>query len=318
MIDFDFVVCPRCGQYLDQHRESSPTCYLCLQPEPANVPNRDALIQEQDRVTYQIAETQQLFDERSSTLDELRRGETSAVAELARTSSQLETLTSEFVSARAAELQSVAAETATVNANIDWTQRYLELIERQAAQKSHLEELKSQKVTIEEDIENHRSGVSMADENIQALEDRMVDYLTRLHVPQLGELLTVRINRQNYLPEVSTRTFDELSSQGLKTLVNVAHALAHHTVAIDRNLDMPGLLVLDGVSANSGKEGFEGDRIVDMYELFDEVASAYGDQLQLIVVDNDLPPEVHDKLASSIMLTLSQSDRLVGDSELED
>lgn len=215
-------------------------------------------------------------------------------------------------------MQSVAAETATVSANIDWTQRYLELIERQAAQTSHLEELKSQKVTIEEDIENHRSGVSMADENIQALEDRMVDYLTRLHVPQLGELLTVRINRQNYLPEVSTRTFDELSSQGLKTLVNVAHALAHHTVAIDRNLDMPGLLVLDGVSANSGKEGFEGDRIVDMYELFDEVASAYGDQLQLIVVDNDLPPEVHDKLASSIMLTLSQSDRLVGDSELED
>ncbi|MGV0037113.1 hypothetical protein [Mycobacterium colombiense] len=318
MIDFDFVVCPRCGQDLDQHRESSPICYLCLQPEPANVPNRDSLIQEQDRVTYQIAETQQLVDERSTTLAVLCDGEASAVGELARASSELETLTSEFVSARAAELQSVAAEIATTSANIDWTQRYLELIERQAAQTSRLEDLKSQKEAIEEDIEHHRSGVSMADENIQALEDRMVDYLTRLHVPQLGELLTVRINRQNYLPEVSTRTFDELSSQGLKTLVNVAHALAHHTVAIDRNLDMPGLLVLDGVSANSGKEGFEGDRIVDMYELFDEVASVYGDQLQLIVVDNDLPAEVHDKLASSIMLTLSQSDRLVGDSELEE
>ena len=54
------------------------------------------------------------------------------------------------------------------------------------------------------------------------------------------------------------------------------------------------VLTLDGVSANSGKEGFEGDRIVDMYELFDEVASAYGDQLQLIVVDDDLPAEVND------------------------
>jgi hypothetical protein len=49
-----------------------------------------------------------------------------------------------------------------------------------------------------------------------------------------------------------------------------------------------------------------------MYLLFDEVAATYGDQLQLIVVDNDLPVEASEQLASSIMLTLSQSDRLVG------
>lgn len=317
MIDFDFVVCPRCGQGLDQHRTANLICYLCLQPEPTDVPNRDTLIQEQDRVTYQIAETQQLIDERSTSVAELRSRESIAADELARASSQLETLTSEFVSARAAELQSVAAELATTQANIDWTKRYLELIERQAAQTGRLDDLRAQKDAIEEEIANHSSGISIAEDNIQALEERMLDYLTRLHVPQLGDLLTVRINPQNYLPEVSTRTFDELSSQGLKTLVNVAHALAHHTVAIDRNLEMPGFLVLDGVSANSGKEGLEGDRIVDMYELFDEVTSVYGDQLQLIVVDNDLPAEINDKLEAAIMLTLSQSDRLIGESDLD-
>lgn len=131
-------------------------------------------------------------------------------------------------------------------------------------------------------------------------------------MPQLDDLLTVKINRTTYLPEVSTRTFDELSSQGLKTLVNVAHALAHHTVSIDRGLDMPGFLILDGVSANSGKEGLEGDRIVDMYKLFQEVADEYSDQLQLIIVDNDLPPEVADELSDAIALTLSQQDRLIG------
>lgn len=315
MVDFDFVVCPRCGQDVDQHRASSPICYLCQQLEPADAPDRDSLIQEQDRVTSQIAETQQLIDARKGTLADLRIQETVALGDLEAASEQLNALTDEFVSARAAELQSIASELATTKANIEWTSRYGELIERQNAQTDQLSYLRAQKEATEQDIESHRASVSMADENIEALEGRMLDYLTRLHVPQLGELLTVRINRQSYLPEVSTRTFDELSSQGLKTLVNVAHALAHHTVAIDRNLPLPGLLVLDGVSANSGKEGFEGDRIVDMYELFDEVASAYGDQLQLIVVDNDLPPEVSDKLADSIMLTLSQADRLVGESE---
>lgn len=203
-------------------------------------------------------------------------------------------------------MQSVAAETATVEANIEWIKRYLTLLDRQTDQTGHLDALKAQKLELEELIEGHRISVATADENINALEKRMIDYLTRLHVPQLGDLLTVKINRTTYLPEVSARTYDELSSQGLKTLVNVAHALAHHTVAIDRGLDMPGFLVLDGVSANSGKEGLEGDRIVDMYKLFAEVTSEYGDQLQLIIVDNDLPSEVAAELATSIVLTLSQ------------
>ena len=313
MVDFDFVVCPRCGQDVDQHRAESPICYLCEQPEPTSAPDRDALIREQDRVTYQIAETDQLIADRTKTLDELRLHEEDLVGTLATVSSHLDDLTQAFVSAQAAELQGVAAETATVTANVEWIKRYLTLVDRQADQSGHLDALRERKAELEERIEAHGSSVSAADENIDALERRIVDYLTRLHVPQLGDLLTVKINRTTYLPEVSTRTFDELSSQGLKTLVNVAHALAHHTVAIDRGLAMPGLLILDGVSANSGKEGFEGDRIVDMYKLFDEVAGEYGDQLQLIIVDNDLPPAVADELADRTVLTLSQEARLIGD-----
>jgi hypothetical protein len=312
MVDFDFVVCPRCGQDVDQHRAESPICYLCEQPEPTSAPDRDALIREQDRVTYQIAETEQLIADRTKTLDELRLHDEDLAGALARVSSELDNLTQTFVSAQAAELQSVAAETATVEANVEWIKRYLTLVDRQADQSGYLDQLRERKVELEDQIEAHGTSVAAADENIDALEKRILDYLTRLHVPQLGDLLTVKINRTTYLPEVSVRTFDELSSQGLKTLVNVAHALAHHTVAIDRGLDMPGFLILDGVSANSGKEGLEGDRIVDMYKLFDEVARDYGGRLQLIIVDNDLPPEVADEMADKIVLTLSQEARLIG------
>lgn len=312
MVDFDFVVCPRCGQDVDQHRAESPICYLCDQPEPTTAPDRDSLIKEQDRVTYQMAETDQLIVERTETLAALRSRESAAGTELSTFSARLDNLTSEFVSAQAAELQGVASETATVEVNAEWIKRYLALLDRQTDQTGHLDALRDRKLELEEQIEAHQTSVAAADENIEALERRMVDYLTRLHVPQLGDLLTVKINRTTYLPEVSTRTFDELSSQGLKTLVNVAHALAHHTVAIDRGLDIPGFLVLDGVSANSGKEGLEGDRIVDMYRLFAEITDEYGEQLQVIIVDNDLPSEVAVELADSIVLTLSQESRLIG------
>jgi DNA repair exonuclease SbcCD ATPase subunit len=226
MVDFDFVVCPRCGQDVDTHRAESPICYLCEQPEPMTAPNRDSLIREQDRVTYQLAETGQLIGDREDTLAQLRQRESEVTMSLATASANLDLLTREFVSAQASQLQSLASETATVEANVEWSKRYLTLIDRQADQSGYLAALKDRKLELEEEIESHGTSVAAADENIDALEKRMLDYLTRLHVPQLGDLLTVKINRTTYLPEVSGRTFDELSSQGLKTLVNVAHALA--------------------------------------------------------------------------------------------
>lgn len=98
---------------------------------------------------------------------------------------------------------------------------------------------------------------------------------------------------------------------GLKTLVNVTPALAHHTVAIDRKLPLPGPLILDGVSANSSREGLDGNRILDMYRLFAEVFEEFGEHLQVIVVDNEIPSEVSEAHADRIVLSLSQEDRLI-------
>ena len=122
-------------------------------------------------------------------------------------------------------------------------------------------------------------------------------YLRELHIPDLGQPLSVSINRTTYMPIVSGRTFDELSSQGLKTLVNIAHALAHHTVAIDRSLPLPGLLILDSLSANAGSEGFDQARIRDVYRLLREVGADYRDSLQLVAVDNELPATMSIELA---------------------
>lgn len=311
MVDFEFIVCPRCGRDVDQHRAEHPICYLCEQPEPESAPSRDVLIKEQDRVTFQIAETKQLLAQRRALGEERQAGARGIAAALQETSAQLNTATAEFVSAHAAELQSVARAEAEATANIEWTQRLLTLFARHEDQDARLDDLRGRLEALQEEIEQHQSSVIAGEEHIVALENRMLEYLERLNVPTLSDLLTVKINRTTYLPEVSARGFDELSSQGLKTLVNVAHALAHHTVAIDRGLSLPGLLVLDGVSANSGKEGLDGDRVLDMYRLFADVSETYRDYLQLVIVDNEVPEEILRDHADRVVLTLTQTDRLI-------
>lgn len=310
MVDFDFVVCPRCGQDVDQHRADHPICYLCEQPEPTSAPNLEALLKEQDRVTFQITETEQLLAERRAARSDVQARSAEVALELQRVSALLDEATADFVSARAAELQTVAADEAAAKANIEWLQRTLSLFVRFEDHEARLAELEQRLGGLREEIEQHQS-VANGEEHIIALERRMLQYLERLNVPTLGDTLSVRINRRDYLPEVSTRTFDELSSQGLKTLVNVAHALAHHTVAIDRGLCLPGMLILDGVSANSGKEGLDGDRVLDMYRLFTEVSADYAEKLQLIIVDNEVPEEILNNFEDRVVLTLTQSDRLI-------
>lgn len=311
LVDFDFVVCPRCGTGVARSRARAPHCYLCLQDESQAAVSTDSLIAEQERVLSQIVETDEVIVVREVELASIRAQILTDNEGLRRASETLDLRTRGFVSEQASRLAETAQEIARAESDISWANRCLSVFAGQESRERKLAQLKSERDDIAAEIESRESVHAVADEHIEALERRFVEYLERLHIPLVGEMLSARINRTTYLPEVSGRTFDELSSQGLKTLVNIAHALAHHTVAIDRDLPLPGLLVLDGVSANSGREGFDGDRVQDAYRLFLDVASQYGTALQLIVSDNDLPQFITTGHEDRIALNLSQDDRLI-------
>ncbi|MFF0342874.1 hypothetical protein [Kribbella sp. NPDC004875] len=139
-----------------------------------------------------------------------------------------------------------------------------------------------------------------------------MEYLRELRIPNFSAAeLQVHINRSTYLPEISGRDFETLSSQGLKTLVNIAHSLAHHTVAIDRGLPLPGLLILDGISSNAGQEGFDLARIRDVYDLLARTAQRYLGRLQIGAVDNEVNNAVSLQRRESLILGLRQNDRLI-------
>ena len=129
MVDFEFVVCPRCGQNVDHHRAEAPICYLCEQPEPETATSRDALLQEQDRVTFQIGETRELLGE-AGRVRSAAHGPPTPRHDLRDASLRLDARTEEFVSARASQLQELAAEEATAAANLEWIDRTLKLFRR--------------------------------------------------------------------------------------------------------------------------------------------------------------------------------------------
>jgi len=310
LVDFDFIVCPRCGNDVSPSNEDGGNCYLCHQPErPEN--SQEVLLAEQRRVISQIDETRSVSESRVVSLTETRDALEALDLQLSVAARQLNYVAAAFVSDEASVIGNQAAEEARLEAEIAKLVEYGNLLSRRDDRESEKAQLQQQLFALSESIDSKSVNVGAAEENIRALESRFFEYLERLHIPQLADTLTVRINRTTFMPEVSGRSFDELSSQGLKTLVNAAHALAHHTVAIDRGLPLPGFLILDGVSANSGHDGFDQDRIEDLYRLIVQIGVEYAAQLQLLIVDNDVPGELVDELAQYDVLVLSQADRLI-------
>lgn len=310
LVDFDFLVCPRCGNDVHPSASTTDTCYLCHQPErPGN--SQEVLLAEQRRVVSQMTETGDLIDLRRAALATFEDQLLEIDRALSAASRELNQRAESFVSDRASTLQSQAREQSRLQTEIEKLAEYGTLLNRREDRSAERAQLVQRTSEITQIIEARSTNVRRADENRHALESRFFEYLERLNIPLVADTLTVKINRTTYMPEVSGRSFDELSSQGLKTLVNAAHALAHHTVAVDRQLPLPGLLILDGLSANTGHEGFDQARVEDLYRLVMEVAEEYRESLQVVIVDNDLPASLANDLVPNTVLVLSQDDRLI-------
>ncbi len=307
LVDFDFIVCPRCGNDVTPDRAPDPdSCYLCLQPlKPSE--SRDSLLAEQERVAAQVQETDEVFALREYALEQACHDLDDAQAAAHALSVELDNRTRAFINEQTSALAYLAAERARLEAQIQRAEEYLAVLRRQADLDERRAQLDSEREELLAALDRRGMSHTAASDHITALEQRLYEYLEQLHVPLLGEALSAAIDRKTLLPIVSGRRFEELSSQGLEVLVNVAHALAHHTVAIDRGLPLPGFLVLDGLSSNVGREGFDAARVEDMYRLLLSVADTYGEELQLIAVDNDPPHFIDD----FVVLSLEQDDRLI-------
>jgi DNA repair exonuclease SbcCD ATPase subunit len=306
LVDFEFVICPRCGQDLAAERGLEDRCRLCLQPEPQHA-HVDGLEAERERLEEQIRETIELLDARRHSLSEVEVGLDGAARQRAQLAAQLEQVTAAYVSDRQQSIAEAAAARATAAAEAAKFRDYLTILERAEASEGRISELSAKRTSLREQLEESSARLRAGQDNVDALNARFLEYVRRLEVPSFGEELTAHIDPSTYLPVVAGRRFETLSSQGLQVLVNVAHALAHHTVAIDRGLRLPGLLVLDGPSSNVGTEGFDAQRLVDVYDLLADVASQYSSSLQIIVVDNTIP----ERGEEWVRLRLEEDDRLV-------
>ena len=184
---------------------------------------------------------------------------------------------------------------------------YLRLFEKLDAAAMRIEELARTAEGLEAHIEARLALNDSVEERIGQLESNFASLVEEVGLPRFPGEPRAAISRETYLPIVNGRTFNQLSSGGLKVLTNVAHALAHHETALAAELHLPGLLLLDGVTKNVGRDEYDWARVEAVFHALMRLSDTHGDHLQIIVSANDVPDFAQDR----VRLRLSDADRLV-------
>jgi len=170
-----------------------------------------------------------------------------------------------------------------------------------------MRELEAREAELDAAIDAASSAAPNFEEHVRYLEERFRFALERFKAPHFPNAGKTGIDRKTYRPVVEGRPFDQLQSPGFVTLVNVAHALAHQLTAIEYDLPLPNILLIDGVSANLGDEGLDRERLEAVYDYLLELSHEHADRLQIIVADNTVPRNAADR----VRLRLSEEDKLV-------
>lgn len=304
--DFDFVVCPRCGNTVSNDRGSQVSCYLCLQ-DMHDEPKREDLLGEQVRLRAQIDETEDLISNHEARAASLKEQVNQLAQMRAWVGRELDEFLAGFVSDEATAIETAARQLAEARSDQERLREYLQILDRLADTQARMSELEQRRLEIEADLERSQQLDALTASRIEHLESRFAELVDEFEIPEFGGEPRAAINRVDYRPIVNGRQFEGLSA-GVRVLVNVAYVLAHHLAALDLDLPLPGILMIDGIQKNIGTAEYDAVRMEHVWAKLSELSDAIPEDLQVVVAVNDVPPQ----LAMHLRLQLTPpEDRLV-------
>lgn len=306
-IDFDFMICPRCGSEVHTNRVSGENCYLCLQPRTQNEITREDLIKEQDRLNNQIIETRELVKTHQDKIIMIDKILEKLNVERNQLSKEIDYLTNTFISDRAEIISANTKIRTELKERLKWLDDKLTIFEKQNKYSVKIRQLENEEQELSYQIDAADNNTTNFEERINYLDEKFIEVLESFKVPHFRLTGYTGINRKTYKPVIQGRLFDSIQSAGLTVLVNIAHAIAHQITAIDFGLKLPNILFIDGITKNIGREGLDNERIIAVHKLLIHITNYYEDQLQIIIADNIVP----DISRKYIRVVFTESDKLI-------
>lgn len=317
LVDFDFVVCPRCGSDIDQSRSGEGKCYLCLESYEAVEGDKEIEL-EIERVERQISETYELID-----FDNQRaRKEGKKIEDLKSEKNKIEQKinqkTKSYISENADKIEAKAENIAKSEERVKKLSEYVDLIDKLNNTDEKISSLEYEIERKEEELERSYEDIKDVIPKIEFFENKFREYLDRLDAPEFEIDGDTYIDRDTLIPYYKGKNANRLSP-GLTVLVNTAYISAHQVTSIKYDLPIPNIVIADSISGpigsgtdSRGEEDLDPQRLTQIFQLLRDLASEH--DIQVIIADNNLPPGVEPEKH----ISFSEDSRLIPAHLLED
>jgi len=288
---FDYVMCPNCLQPIDKTIDLNK-CNLCgKEKTDVAIDEILELKHEKIKLTKKYKELIDFIKKEESNLESLVKRSSELKTDLYNSEKELLHLHKDYVNPFIEQIEQL-------NYDIGELNRVLRELENNHRMLVELDRIKNIYNSKEKDIRNLKDKIKNT-ENTATNKEDLINNLSKMFTSILEafkfpKLENAYIDEKSYLPYVRGRLYRELGSLAGVTLITMSYYLAIAIEARWENFNHLGLLIIDSprknLGANSTEEIFKDEEIFNsIIRFFIEVDKNYGDDIQLIVVNNGYP-----------------------------
>ena len=285
--------CPECGANVSQRPYDSEECRLCgseqVDDGTTTSLEREAMRRDLNDRIEQIANS---VARRERELKRMESKRTAIQQKKAALDKRLQTELARYDSAFIESIRGIDTEIATLRERIASLQRLQQMPKAIDSLEEEAGALQGQIDRLRSSVIEERERLRAADAKIAAIADEFKRLMLAASFPGVSRDDDVVIDSRSWKPAIvhgeQEWSFWDSGSGGKKTLFNVCYALALHSVAVERNLPVPDVLIIDSPTKNISED--ENPELVrslykEIYRLAREQAPR---QLQLLLIDSDL------------------------------
>ncbi|MCG7554369.1 hypothetical protein [Pseudoalteromonas sp. Of11M-6] len=265
----------------------------------------NSIVRRSKDVTALISENRKELEETTQTLNELYREKSKAKEYI---DEELANAVTPFL----AERDVLVKESAKLVERRDKFVNALKVRNRQRSIAEHIGRIESNITQLKERLEEMlKSSPSMS----SVLSELAVSLDLFLQNVKINNQFGVSISEKSFLPIVRNIEYRNINSGGLRTITSIGYLASIMEAKLNTNTNLPSLMMIDTVGKFLGKtpedEAFDTDLKADenegvsdpdkyknLFESLLDLAESFeekGKLCQIILVDNDLPPEVAKK-----------------------
>ncbi|MFC7367460.1 DUF3732 domain-containing protein [Vreelandella zhaodongensis] len=285
--------CPQCGTDIKNKEASIHECSLCCANLENSVEISSNYMESVRReVNDRIDQINDSINRRNQELERSKRELVIVEEEKRKLDFELQDKLKRYDSAYIEAVRDLDKEIAKLDERLDSYNNFKKM-------SIAIEDLKKQEIDsinkIEDlkiTIESERKRLSNGEKNARKIAEKFREIMIDVGFPGFSENDKISLDPRNWKPVITHSDqewgFWDTGSGGKKTLFNVCYALAIHEVALEDEMPVPNILIIDSPTKNISEDE-NPELIRSLYnEIYRFASSKRSHGMQLLLIDSDL------------------------------